>query len=67
MIKTYDPTVFYRGQRYRAEVIRLLAQKRIDFFRLPAEVDAGEVVRRCFYQPTSAEYCAAAIMGALGP
>lgn len=63
---TYDPSVFQRGQRYRTEVIQLLAAKRIDFYRLPTEVDAGEVVRRCFYEPMSAEYCADAIMGAIG-
>ena len=63
---TYDPSVFQRGQRYRTEVIQLLAAKRIDFYRLPTEVDAGEVVRRCFYEPRSAEYCADAIMGAIG-
>jgi hypothetical protein len=62
----YDPSVFARGQQYRREVIQILAVKRVDFFRLPAEVDAGEVVRRCFYQPMSAEYCADAIMGAIG-
>ena len=66
MTQAYDPTVFYRGQRYRDEVISILRAKRIDFYSLPAEIDAGEVVRRCFYQPMSAEYCADAIMGAIG-
>lgn len=66
MTKTYDPTVFARGQRYRSQVIQLLAADHIDFYRLPAEVDAAEVVRRCFYQPMSAEYCAEAIKGAIG-
>lgn len=63
---SYDPTVFSRGQRYREEVIRLLAAERIDFYRLPAEADAGETIRRCFYQPMSARYCADAIKGSVG-
>jgi hypothetical protein len=62
----YDPSVFSRGQRYRQEVIRKLAAERIDFYRLPSEIDAGEVVRRCFYQPMSADYCVDAIKGAIG-
>ena len=62
----YDPTVFARGQRYRAAVIQKLAAQRIDFFRLPSEIDAGEVVRRCFYQPVSVDYCVDAIKGAIG-
>lgn len=62
----YDPTVFARGQRYRQQVIQLLAAERIDFYRLPVALDAGETIRRCFYQPMSAEYCADAIKGAIG-
>lgn len=65
-MKPYDPTVFARGQRYRAAVICELATQRIDFYRLPTEVDAGEVVRRCFYQPTSVDYCVDAIKSAIG-
>jgi hypothetical protein len=65
-MNTYDPTVLSRGQRYRGEVIAKLAAERIDFYRLPAEVDAGEVVRRCFYQPMSVDYCVDAIKGAIG-
>jgi hypothetical protein len=62
----YDPSIFCRGQRYRQEVIRKLAGERIDYYRLPAEIDAGEIVRRCFYQPTSVDYCVDAIKGAIG-
>lgn len=62
----YDPTVFQRGQMYQRDVIRKLASERIDFYRLPAEVDAGEVVRRCFYQPMSADYCADLIKASIG-
>lgn len=62
----YDPSVFSRGQRYRQRVISLLAADQIDFYRLPAEADAGETVRRCFYLPASAEYCVAAIKGSIG-
>lgn len=65
-MRTYDPTVFSRGQRYRSEVIAKLAAERIDFYRLSSDVDAGEVVRRCFYQPMSVDYCVDAIKGAIG-
>lgn len=62
---SYQANIFYLGQRYRAEVIQLLAAKRFDICRLPASIDAGEVIRKSFYARDTAEYCAGLIETAI--
>lgn len=58
---TYQANIFYLGQQFRKNVIQTLAAQHVVFHLLPQAVDAGEIVRKSFYDGDSVERCAALI------